>query len=167
MAMEHCGCVPWDYPIPAQKQGKTDHPICDFYGSSCFNSYIENGLAESCKTECVPGCNEIKYTVYKEEKQIHKRKICSYNPDHTQIYLDLFEMEIFKYISNSAQSSIKRFQEALVYSNDTKTYFYRFCVEKLKYDIAIVDVIMDSPTAMKFIQTLKVTLTDKLANFGE
>ena len=72
--MEDCSCVPWDYPMPKQKQAKADHPICDFYGSSCFNSYIENGLAENCKKECVPGCNEIKYTSYKEEQNIERNK---------------------------------------------------------------------------------------------
>ena len=49
--MEYCGCAPWDYPMPNEKPGKVATPICDFYGSSCFNSYIENGLAENCKKE--------------------------------------------------------------------------------------------------------------------
>ena len=76
-------------------------------------------------------------------------------------------MELVKYIRSSVKSSIKTFQEALVQSNDTNAFLYRYCVEKLQYDIAIVEVIMDSPTVMKYIQKLKVTLTDKLANFGE
>ena len=33
-------------------------------------------------------------------------------------------------------------------------------------DIAIVEVVMDSPTVIKYIQTYKASITDKLANFG-
>ena len=166
--MGHCGCVPWDYPVPDQNQDeKHETPICDFYGSSCFNSYIENGLAEGCKKDCVAGCNEIKYSVSTREDRIDWEKLCSYDPADTETHLDLFEMELVKHIRNSTKTSIMTFQEALVNSNNTKAFLYRYCVEKLMYDIAIVEVVMDSPTVMKYIQDLKVTITDKLANFGE
>ena len=33
-------------------------------------------------------------------------------------------------------------------------------------DIAVVEVVMDSPTVIKYIQTYKASATDKMANFG-
>ena len=165
-------------PNSTLKGGEKENPICDFYGSSCFNSYIENGLAESCKNECFPGCNEVKYMVAKGEQHIdssYVEKICNavtktvmcQKPEDTNTYLDLFENKLVEYIRHHKSSAIKRFQEALVNSSSPCMFLYRYCREKLQYDIAIIEVIMDSPTVMKFIQNLKVTLTDKLANFGE
>ena len=39
-----------------------DVKICDFFGNSCFNSFLDNGLAKECKEKCDGSCNEIKYT---------------------------------------------------------------------------------------------------------
>ena len=167
--MRYCDCMPWDYPLPNEDQNSNETLICDYYGSSCFNSYIENGLAEGCKRECIPGCNEIKYTITTEREPIDWENICSYDPDDTEIQLDLFDIEASYYIRNStytARSEIIRFQETLIKSCNKDAFMSRYCEEKFKYDIAIVEVIMDSPTAIKYIQALKVTVTDKLASFG-
>ena len=168
--MIHCECIPWDYPIRYDDQTSNEMMICDFYGNSCFNSYIESGRAEGCKKDCVPGCNEIKYTLTTEREPIQWESICSYDPNDTEVQLDLFDIELSSYIRSStysARSEIIRFQEALIDSKDTNSFMFRYCKEKIMYDIAMVEVIMDSPTVIKYIQTYKATITDKLANFGK
>ena len=168
--MRHCECIPWDYPTPFTLNGTNDMMICDFYGSSCFNSYIENGLAEKCKKECVPGCNEIKFTMTTEERPIEWEKICSYDPNDFKIQLDLFEIEISNYIRNStyqARAAMEHFQEALGGFKDSESYLTNYCKDKLLNDMAIVEVVMDSPTAIKYIQSEKATFSDMLGSIGK
>ena len=167
--MKFCECIPWDYPVPHEDENSQKVMICDFYGSSCFHSYLENGLAEGCKKECLPGCNEIKYALTTEKEPIPWENLCSYDPNDNDIQLDLFDIEASAYIrssSYSARSEIVRFQEALAESDNTTSFLFRYCKEKFQYDIAMVEVLMDSPTAIKYIQRVRVTTTDKLANLG-
>ena len=65
-----CGCRPWDYPTTVNQSKVRASRICDFYGNSCFNSVLENGLAQICQTMCVAGCNELKYTISMEKESI-------------------------------------------------------------------------------------------------
>ena len=169
-AMKHCDCIPWDYPIPYELVYIQSINICDFYGNSCFNSYIENGLAVNCTYECDPGCNEVKFTMSTEKEAIKWNDICSYSSNDTEKELDLFGIETADYLKNTfhvGRSGIIRFQEALLNSENTTTFLQEYCETKLKNDIAIVEVVMDSPTVIKYIQRYKATETDKLANFGK
>ena len=169
-AMKNCSCIPWDYPIPddtTAKQNKIN--ICDFLGSSCFNSYIENGMASWCQKKCDPGCNEIKFTTVMEKDAINWKSLCSYDPKDTENVLDLFQIQAFQYLFNttySGRDGIIHFQTALQGAENQTSLMYSYCKEKMKQDIAIVEVVIDSPTAIKYIQTYKASLTDKLANFG-
>ena len=84
--------------------------------------------------------------------------------------MDLFEIEASKYIRNftySAKEAIEQFQQVLLNSTNTKSFKFAQCKAKFQYDIAMVEVIMDSPTVIKYIQAHRVTVTDKLANFGK
>ena len=169
-AMSYCNCVPWDYPIPDAISASNEITICDFYGNSCFNSYIQNGMAANCHNRCDTGCNEIKFYITTEKEPIKWQDICDYDPRDTDQELDLFERETFEFLFNttySGRSGVVRFQEALLKSEDTKSFAKMYCEKKLKSDIAMVEVVMDSPTFIKYIQTHKATTTDKLANFGE
>ena len=165
-ASEFCNCSPWDYPVPDDFKW----PICDFYGSSCFTSYIENGLAEQCRKECLPGCNEVKYTISAEKESIDWNKLCSYDPKARKNTLDLFDIEAVRLVKNPSSASseaISQFQQVLLNVPDVHGFKMRYCKEKFMFDIAMVEVIMDSPTVIKYIQTLRVSITDKLANFGK
>ena len=169
-AMSYCNCVPWDYPIPDAISASNEITICDFYGNSCFNSYIQNGMAANCHNRCDTGCNEIKFYITTEKEPIKWQDICDYDPRDTDQELDLFERETFEFLFNttySGRSGVVRFQEALLKSEDTKSFAKMYCEKKLKSDIAMVEVVMDSPTFIKYIQTHKATTTDKLANFGK
>ena len=169
-AMFKCQCIPWDYPVPQDAYNKSVRiSICDFFGSSCFNSYIENGMASDCQKQCYSGCNEVKYTTITREEQISWKSICSYDPADTKNILDMFEIETFEYLFNTTyagKNGIIRFQEAVVDAYDTKSFMYEYCKEKLMNDIAIVEVVMDSSTVIKYIQTIKTSWTDKISSFG-
>ena len=173
--MTICSCVPWDYPKPYVANVTDNVMICDYYGNSCFNGYIENysenGLAEECHKECYQGCNEIHYSTATEKEAIDWNKICA-KVTH-QDYdgnLDTFELETASYIRNltthAEDTKVFRFQEALLESDDMNSLRLEYCKQKLTFDIAMVEVIMDSPTFIKYIQTIKATTADKLANFG-
>ena len=168
--MHYCRCIPWDYPISDQSLNKSKQiGICDYFGSSCFNSYLENGMASSCQKKCEPGCNEIKYTTTIREEQINWKSICSYDPKDTKNILDLFEIKTFEYLFNTTyaeKNGVIRFQESLVGAKDTKSFMDQYCKEKLMKDIAIIEIVMESPTAMKYIQSFKASFTDKMASFG-
>ena len=165
-ASEFCNCAPWDYPVPDDFKW----PICDFYGSSCFTSYIENGLAEQCRADCLPGCNEIKYTVSSERELIDWNTLCSYDPKARTNTIGLFDIEAVNLVKNASlvsNEAILQFQQVLLNVTDAHSFEMRFCKETFQFDIAMVEVIMESPTVIKYIQTLRVSITDKLANFGK
>ena len=169
-AMTHCRCLPWDYPFTAEAINRTENiGTCDFFGSSCFNSFIENGMASGCQEKCDPGCNEIKYTTTIREEQINWESICSYDPKDTKNVLDMFEIEAFEYLFNTTyagKNGIVRFQEALVDASDKKDFIDDYCKKKLMKDVAIVEVVMDSPTVIKYIQTKRVSWTDQISSVG-
>ena len=145
-------------------------PICDFYGSSCFTSYIENGLAEQCRADCLPGCNEVKYTISAEKELLDWNKFCSYDPKARKNTIDLFDIEASKLVKNpsfASSEAISQFQQILLNITDPDSFKLRYCKEKFNFDIAMVEVIVDSPTVIKYIQHQRVTITDKLANFGK
>ena len=168
--MKTCQCIPWDYPIPQDALNTSiSIGVCDYFGSSCFNSYIENGMAPWCQKRCDPGCNEIKFTTYTKEEKINWESICSYDPKDTKNILSQFDIQIFEHLFNTSyagRDGIIRFQEALLDAEDTKSFKDYYCKQKLMHDIAVVEVVMDSPTVIKYIQTYKASVTDKLANFG-
>ena len=170
-AQHQCGCIPWDYP-PINKNdsyGKS-HRLCGFYGNSCFNSFLKNGLGNECKTQCNSSCNEVKYTMSVEKEPLDGEKICSYDDEYSDSELSIMELAARKHIRNgtySAREAVIRFQEALTKSNGRTEFLYKYCQNKVKYDMALVDIIMDSPTVLKYVQNVKVTFTDKLANLGK
>ena len=169
--MHNCQCIPWDYPMPYGTSNKSNRiDICDFLGSSCFNSYIENGMAYWCQNNCDPGCNEIKFTTTTEREKINWNSICAYDPNDTRNILSLFDVQAFEYLFNTTyngRDGIIRFQEAELGAKNRSSLLNHYCREKLMHDVAIIEVVMDSPTMIKYIQNHKASMTDKLANFGK
>ena len=101
-----------------------------------------------------------------QKEMLDWQKICSFEYNSTASFLTPFEKEVLRHIRNStywAKEAIVRFREALM---PTQDHNYKYCMDRFKYDIAIVDIIIDSPTILRYVQTVKVTLTDKLANLG-
>lgn len=168
-AMKHCSCIPWDYPTPTNSNISDTIMICDFYGNSCFNSYIENGFAEKCKEKCVRGCNEIIFSMTTEREPIKSENICKFDPDDYKNHLSVLEREASNYIRNSSyvkNKGIMRFLEALTGNAISESLIFEYCTKRMVYDIAMVDVVIESPTVIKYIQNYKASLTDKVGNFG-
>ena len=83
--------------------------------------------------------------------------------------LALFDIEAANFVRNPRSASneaVSQFQQVLLNETDAYSFKMRYCKEKFLFDIAMVEVIMESPTVIKYIQTQRVSITDKLANFG-
>ena len=114
----------------------------------------------------------MKYTIVIEKETLDAEKICSGGEQITQskLELDFFEIEALRYVYNGTyegKSAVAKFQQVLLESNNRNLLETRRCRDKFKYDIALIEVVMDTETAIQYIQTVKFTLTDKLANFGK
>ena len=96
--------------------------------------------------------------------------MCSYDSKARKNTLELFDIEAANLVRNPSSASseaISQFQQVLLNVTDAHAFKMRYCKEKFLYDIAMVEVIMESPTVIKYIQTQRVSITDKLANFGK
>ena len=128
-------------------------------------------MATGCKSQCELSCNEVKYTIITEKQALDPERLCS-GGQHTssKSKLDMFELKALQYVYNGtyeAKLAVEKFQQVLLQSNDTALIKMKRCKEKFQYDVAFVEVVMDSETATQYFQTVKVTLMDKLANFGK
>ena len=91
-----CGCRPWDYLSPHSiNHSSSMNRICDFYGTSCFNKFLEDNTESKCREKCVPNCDEINYSIsmYKEPLD-PGRRICTYGAEPN----NMLELEIKKHI---------------------------------------------------------------------
>lgn len=168
--MRYCNCIPWDYPTPANINDTNDGMICDFYGKSCFNSYIENGFAENCTEKCLEGCNEVIFSLTTDREPIHPGDICNYDPNDDHNDLSAFEIKTASYIRNSSYSKnqgVIRFIQALAGKRNSTSFMLEYCTKRVRYDIAIVNVVMESPTVIKYRQVFAASYKDKIGIFGE
>ena len=120
--------------------------------------------------ECWPGCNEVKYMISAEKELIDWNKFCSYDPKARKNTIDLFDIEASKLVRNpifASSEAISQFQQVLLNVSEADSFKSRYCKEKFLFDIAMVDVIVDSPTVIKYNKHQRVTITDKLANLGK
>ena len=76
MIEKECGCRPWDFPNRA-KTGQKPPRICDFFGSSCFNTFIFDPSAtvyEMHKCTCIAAESFVSDNVsYIRKKRIHSQ----------------------------------------------------------------------------------------------
>ena len=178
-----CGCRPWDYPtVPkVSKVGRTSN-MCEFYGSSCFNSILNKNITEECKEKCVSSCDEVKYSISIDKEPIDEDgEICLSQADPD----DALRREIKKYIkmlfpdNSTSDIDIPRkramtnlIKDMLLQKDDSyylneKLPFEKSCKAKLKYDIAGVIVKISSPSFMRLEQDIRVSMTDKLGSLGK
>ena len=187
-----CGCRPWDYPTSSNNNDSltTDKiKICDFYGSSCFNNFLQQNKKSDCQKKCTPNCDQISYSISIDKEPIDpEKRICGYfgNPSN------VLESEVKKYILSQlmrdekyghnaafiASSPPERrvmslLKDILLKSNDTYYYgdekgaYEKDCEAKIKSDVAVVVVSIDSPTFTRMVKSAKVSFFDKLAILGK
>ena len=187
-AEKRCACRPWDYPRPIKvSSNDTERPICDFFSSSCFHSAMKDEKVEKrCFDTCPSNCNEVKYTISSERVPLDPTKeICvesierdetrSSKTIHASVWDHIFgeshyihsSSNLYKYRwykETPTQKLVRMFQGVML--NQTQTNV-NYCTEKVMADIAIVNIVVNSPTVLKLVQDVRVTFTDKLANFGK
>ena len=183
-----CTCRPWDYPRPQKlPSNDTERPICDFFSSSCFHSAMKYEYVEKlCFDKCPSNCNEVKYTISSERVPLNpNQEICvdprerdkssSSKTIHASIWDHIFGLPHYTHSTTSinkhrwykdtpAQRLVKTFQDVMLNQTQTKA---NYCTGKVMNDLAIVNVIVNSPTVLKLVQDVRVTFTDKLANIGK
>lgn len=185
-----CDCRPWDYPTANHDdspKAKNRTKLCDFYGTTCFNMVLQENVESTCHEKCVPNCDEISYSFIVSQEPIDpEKRICSYfgHPSN-----DL-EQEIKKYMMSqlvhgnpygnnsdyiAASPPEKRIlnlirgilsKSEFSHYIDEKIAFEKDCEAKIKSDIAVVIVSIDSPKFTRMIKSAKVSFFDKLAILG-
>ena len=175
-----CGCRPWDYPRLRPLNSKPSR-ICDFFGSSCFNKMMKiDTTEEDCRISCDSDCEEVKYSLSVDRSPLESDDYICLNPKTR----DKTEKNVQKSIWNSifgetidgnpiswfhltnADRFVKIVQDALINPNKT-TDQIDYCKEKVSSDIAVVEIIINSPTVLRLVQSVKVSFVEKLANFGK
>ena len=178
-----CGCRPWDYPAPAS--GKINGTnggnarLCDFFGSSCFHSVIANDITgQVCRNSCVAGCSEVKYTISVERVILDETKICLQNiaTNHKFSRLD---HDLKMYIMNNTNFPLAgmgkyhflRYLNKIKQTGDPwkvrEKFYIEYCKRRIRDDMAIVDVVITTPTVTRYVQTKRVSTSDQLAIFGK
>ena len=95
-----CGCRPWDYPTAARQKNLTLDdavPVCDNFGSSCFNMILSKEMEEQCKRKCIPDCDKINYQIDIAVAPLDlKKRICDLSLEP----FTLLEHNIRNYVSS-------------------------------------------------------------------
>ena len=181
-AEDICGCRPWDYPRPKSSNENTSNKrICDFFGSSCFNKMMKTDKIEvKCRKECDSDCEEIKYSLSVDRSPIESQDYVCLHPRKRDKNEKNVQKSIWNHIFGeplagnglswfqltNSDRILRIVQDALMNPNKT-TDLEEFCTKKVTADIAVVEVIINSPTVLRLIQSVKVSFVEKLANFGK
>ena len=187
---KECGCRPWDYPSSintsdASKQSR----ICDYFGNTCFHALMneDNVWEKKCAEKCLPDCNEIKYSFSIEKSPLDLNSICHYSNEDAKMgafgpqrpgkRIKNVEESLKNHVYGFPQSPpkwdktypinklIETLTNAMTHPNKTSSMFDQ-CSRRVMNDMAVINIVINNPTVLKLIQTNRVSLSDKVANFG-
>ena len=175
-----CGCRPWDFPRKKDRiPSKNDIPICDYFGSSCFHTRIQTDQGQKeCVDKCTSDCNEIKYTISIEQNPLDPSKVCLESFGVTKKKFEI-ENTIWNHIFGLEQQGsdilwkkktaidglIRIVQDAFLNPNKSLSDI-EYCKEKVAMDIGVVHIVVNSPTVLRLVQSIRVNSSDKLAIIG-
>ena len=187
---EECGCRPWDYPSSINtSDSSTPSRICDYFGNTCFHALMSaDDLGEKkCAQKCLPDCNEVKYSFSIEKSPLDLNTICHYSNEDAKMgafgdqrfgkRIKNMEESLKNHVYGFPQSPprwdktypINKLMEtltnAMMHPNKTSSKLNQ-CSRRVMNDMAVINVIINNPTVLKLIQTNRVSLSDKVANFG-
>ena len=121
--------------------------------------------------DCPSECNTVKFTIRKEVVPIDANMYCP-KPKSIFTYLKLILLPDFSELFNFFYS--KLFKK---YNTNTTIKYNVFsevdpilediCEKMIMKDVALVSIYFPQGTYTRIEQTLKVTLTDKIASFGK
>ena len=188
---KECGCRPWDYPTSfniSEKFAKSR--ICDYFGNTCFQALksTDDVGEKECAEKCIPDCNEVKHSFSIEKSHLDLNKICLYTQEDAKLgaFADQRMRKSIKEMEESVKNHVYGFPQsppkwdkrypinrlietltdALSHPNKTLSKFDQ-CKTRVLKDIAVINIVVNNPTVMKYIQTNRVSLSDKVANFGK
>ena len=135
---------------------------------------------EKCRRNCSSDCEEVKYSLSVDRSPLESEDYICLNPktrDKTNknvqnsIWSNIFgetidDNQVSWFQLTNADRMIRIVQDALVNPNKT-TDQIDYCNKKVASDIAVIEVIINSPTVLRLVQSLKVSFVEKLANFGK
>ena len=187
---KECGCRPWDYPSSINISDKsTTSRICDYFGNTCFHALMStDDIGEKqCAEKCIPDCNEVKHSFSIEKSPLDLKTICHFSRKDAEVgaYADQrmdksikdMEISLKNHVYGFPQSPpkwdkrypitnlIQTLTDAMTNQNKTSSKFEQ-CRRRVMKDMAVVNVVVNNPTVLKLIQTNRVSLSDKVANFG-
>lgn len=165
MAFETCGCVPWNF---LHWEG-TENKTCDRIGSSCFEWALwtrKDKETNSC--DCLPDCNSVEMTISQRQLPLAPEELCNK------------KSHLYSYLQRTMASRFNKFVEA--YNLFTKGLLIgegpfaegslirkrnAYCKTLIQKDIARVKVTWESGRFARYRQNVKVSMTERIANFGE
>ena len=184
-----CGCRPWDYPDAEYENfTQVNTRICDFFGSSCFDKILRQDSSPGCDEDCVPGCNKVSYSIDISEKAIDpEHRICNVHINTVTNMESIIKDYIFALLERNDDNVIGRtvnsFPELTMmnklkdilmngnntgHQNESQSFDFEMdCRKKLKNDISVVVISIDSPTFSRTTKSSKGTALDKLAYVGK
>ena len=191
LAEEICGCRPWDYPDSNRETAPhhgTKGRICDLFGNSCFDQILRHYSSTACDEKCVPSCSKVSYSIDISKDALDpENKICRIHLSSLTNMESIIRDYIFTLLQRNDDFLMGKHFEAspdammlnklkfiLTRDNttndeikDTNMDLEMDCRRKLKNDIAIVVVSIDSPTFSRTTKGQKATTLDKLAYIGK
>ena len=119
--------------------------------------------------DCPSECNTIKFTVRKEVAPIDVSKYCL-RPKSIFNYLKLTVLYDFSELYNFFYSKVfNKYKPNKRYKSNAEVdaVIEEICQKMIMKDMAVVSIYFPHGTYTRIEQTLKVTLTDKIASFGK
>jgi hypothetical protein len=143
LAIEKCGCRLW-----FTGSGYNLTKICNYFGSVCFKTFVQNGTNYKDIVKCPMECKSVMYTagISNQKDSSHFKKSKEIIP--LMNYLD----------SNVVHSVISQDWVQLKVEDD----YYQ---ERYKH-LSIVHINFDSPQVAVVTKDAKVSFADKLGNIG-
>jgi hypothetical protein len=121
--------------------------------------------------DCPSECNSVKFTIRKEVTPIDASKYCP-RPKSIFTFLKLMVLYDFSELLNFFYSKV--FNKYSPIGRIKQTSFVEvdpileeICKKMITKDIAVVSIYFPHGTYTRIDQTLKVSLTDKIASFGK
>ena len=160
-SIKECKCQPWDFVHKEPRE-----TICDPAGNDCFWTKMDNftHLKDNCF--CLPSCYDIQYS--STERQILQF-------DGYDCYNENFDINAKESYLNYTprmeimlRSSYGSYGMGSYHMENLMEYFayHKKCKDIQMNDISIVEVRIDGQSYMKYVQTKRVSNTDKIGSVG-
>ncbi|XP_059097852.1 uncharacterized protein LOC131892113 [Tigriopus californicus] len=152
LALEKCGCIPWNYP-----RFGAEESICDHAGTECFSEVMENITLRSKQCTCPVDCHRTKYSYSVFGMPTNVVESCKTNTDFYGQYniMDYFPLNDFvRLYQDIADPEISFFPV-----NDED------CRNHLKHS-AIVQVQLATSDVLQINSNIRVSLADYLSSLG-